>query len=216
MWKRSSKVVCLNKIRSDMIMPQCKLISLGSNANERVIPQYRAIFEMTKLRYKLSQVSVSWSNLLKNMLITIRGLCSSVSISISNINERSTTNHTSSDQNESPLLKVIVVIWREYLISSKERACLDVNWCLWDQPPMKGLCPSIGQINQSYPVLQCEMNLNTSEEQLYLKNHHRPKGVCPCVKYTRWNAPIMSHALMWKRTSDILQGMDMAQKSVID
>ena len=161
-----------------------------------------------------------------------------------------------SDQNESPLLKTIVIIQREYLISSKEIACLDVNWCLWDQPLMKGLCPSIGQtlerlnstacshsarvliqssqkmstmmrrpcsrdhikeINQSYPVLQCEMNLNTSEEQLYLKNHHRPKGVCPCVKYTIWNAPIMSHAPMWRKTtSDILRGMDMAQKSVID
>ena len=48
------------------------------------------------------------------------------------------------------------------------------------------------------------------------KNIIDRKGVCPCVKYTRWNAPIMSHALMWKRTSDILQGMDMAQKSVID
>ena len=55
------------------------------------------------------------------------GLCPSVSISESNINERSTTNHTSSDQNESPLLEVIMVMWRKYLTSSKEIACLNVK-----------------------------------------------------------------------------------------
>ena len=54
-------------------------------------------------------------------------LCPSVSISKSNINERSTTNHTTSNKNESPLLKAIVVIWREYLTSSKEIACPNVN-----------------------------------------------------------------------------------------
>ncbi|RVW55866.1 Ubiquitin carboxyl-terminal hydrolase 21 [Vitis vinifera] len=37
------------------------------------------------------------------------GLCPSVSISKSNIDEKSTTNHTSSDQNGSLLLKVIVI-----------------------------------------------------------------------------------------------------------
>ena len=174
----------------------------------------------------------------------------SVSISKSNINERSTTNHTSSNQNESPLLKVIVVVWREYPTASKEKtcpnmkkinqsdmsqqkcaltwSCLDVSWHLYDQSQMKGLCPSIrpslkwlnsaacshkcqcldpiianicqqwwegyapintsNQITQSYLIPQCERNLITSKEQLYLKNHRRLRNMPLCkvhqMKYT--------------------------------
>ena len=38
--------------------------------------------------------------------------------------------YTSSDQSEPLLLKAIVVMWREYLTSPKERACPNVNWYL--------------------------------------------------------------------------------------
>ena len=140
-------------MHSDMIMPRCKLVSLRSITNEKVMLQYKAISKMTKLCYMLSQVFVSWSNHLKNMSTMMRRLCS--------------YNH-------------------------------------------------IKEITQSYLVLQCERNLITSKEQLCLKNHHRLIRVCPCVRYTRWNIPIMSHAPMWKRTSDFLRGMAMTQKSIID
>ena len=62
-------------------------------------------------------------------IIIMSGLCPSVSISKSNNHEKSTTNHASSDQNESLLLKVTVAMWREYL-SSKEKACPNMNWYL--------------------------------------------------------------------------------------
>ena len=141
MKKDQSKWYSSTKMRSEMIMPRCKLISLRSIANERIMPQYKVISKMTKLHYMLSQVSVSWSNHLKNMSTMMRRLCS--------------YNH-------------------------------------------------IKEITQSYLVLQCERNLITSKEQLCLKNHHRLIRVCPCVRYTRWNIPIMSHAPMWKMTSDLL------------
>ena len=40
-------------MHSDMIMPRCKLTSLRSIANERIMPQYKAISEITKLYYML-------------------------------------------------------------------------------------------------------------------------------------------------------------------
>ena len=58
---------------------------------------------------------------------SMSGLCPSVSISKSNVDERSATNHTTFDQTKPLLLKVIVVMWREYLTSSKERACPNVK-----------------------------------------------------------------------------------------
>ena len=61
---------------SDMIMPRCKLISLRSIANERIMPQYKTISKMTKLCCMLSQVSVSWSNHLKHLPTMMRRLCS--------------------------------------------------------------------------------------------------------------------------------------------
>ena len=120
----------LNVKIGKVAMPQCEcIISKWANPQCRMISgKY-----VPDINYHLTKSSSMTS-----------GPCPSVSISKTNIHEKSTTNHTSSDRNESLLLKVIVVIWRGYLISSKERACLDVNWCLWDQPPMKGLCPSIG------------------------------------------------------------------------
>ena len=85
----------------------------------------------------LWKVSV-WYKLSSHKIITkTSGLCPSVSISKSNIHEKSTTNHTSSDQNEHLLIKAIVVLikaivvmWREYLTSPKERICPNVNWYL--------------------------------------------------------------------------------------
>ena len=59
-----------------MIMPRCKLISLRSIANERIMPQYKVISKMTKLHYMLSQVSVSWSNHLKHLSTMMRRLSS--------------------------------------------------------------------------------------------------------------------------------------------
>ena len=46
----------------------------------------------------------------RKIIIETSGLCPSVSISKSTVHEKSTTNHASFDQNESPLLKVIVVM----------------------------------------------------------------------------------------------------------
>ena len=77
---------------------------------------------------KLWEVCV-WHKLSSHKIITkTSGLCPGVNISKSNIHEKNTTNHTSSDQNEHLLIKAIVVMWREYLTSPKERACPNVNW----------------------------------------------------------------------------------------
>ena len=78
----------------------------------------------------LWKVSV-WYKLSSHKIITkTSGLCPSVSLSKSNIHEKNTTNHTSSDQNKHPLIKAIAVMWREYMTSPKERACPNVNWYL--------------------------------------------------------------------------------------
>ena len=61
------------------------------------------------------------------IIIKTSGLCPSVSISKTKIYEKRTTNHTSSDRNEPPPLKGIVVTWREYLTFSKEKTCLNVK-----------------------------------------------------------------------------------------
>ena len=80
--KDQAKWYASTKMHFDMIMPKCKLVSLRSITNERVMPQYRAIFEMTKLHYKLSQASVSWSDHLKrNPAIPMRRLCSHINTS---------------------------------------------------------------------------------------------------------------------------------------
>ena len=80
--------------------------------------------EMDKLSVQdnLWKVSIWYKLSSRKIIIKTSGLCPSVSISKANIDERSTTNHTSSNQNESPL-KVMVVVWKEYPTSSKERAC---------------------------------------------------------------------------------------------
>ena len=75
----------------------------------------------------LWKVSVWYKLSSRKIIIKTSGLCPSVSISKTNIHEKSTTNHTSSDWNESPLLKVIVVMWRKHLTSSKEIACPSVK-----------------------------------------------------------------------------------------
>ena len=65
---------------------------------------------------------------------------------------------------------------------------------------MRGLCSCnhIKEITQSYLVLQLERKIWSPP-----KNDYAPKSIieweiCPYVKYTRWNMPIMSHAPMWK------------------
>ena len=147
MWYASTKM------HSDMIMARCRLVSLRSIANDRVMPQYRAISEMTKLRCMFSQVSVSWSSHLKNLLILMKGLCSHINTS--------------------------------------------------------------NQITQLYLILQCERNLIISKEQLCLKNHHQLRNMPLCkvhqMKYT--NHVSCSNV---KRTFDLLRGMTMTQKSIID
>ena len=74
--KDQSKWYASTKMCSDMIMPRCKLMSLRSIANERIMPQYKTISKMTKLCCMLSQVSVSWSNHLKHLPTMMRRLCS--------------------------------------------------------------------------------------------------------------------------------------------
>ena len=74
--KDQAKWYASTKMHSDMIMPRCKLVSLISITNERVMPQYKAISEMTKLHCMLSQVSVSWSNHPKNLSTMTRKLYS--------------------------------------------------------------------------------------------------------------------------------------------
>ena len=100
--RRSSLNVKINKVA----MPQYEYI-----LSKWVSPKCKIIF-----RKYVSGIAVISQN-----PSPMSGLCPSVSISKANIDDRSTTNHTSSDQNESPLLKVIVVTWRKYLTSSKER-----------------------------------------------------------------------------------------------
>ena len=68
--KDQAKWYALTKMHFDMIIPKCKLVPLRSITNERVMPQYKATSKMTKLRCKLSQVSVSWSNHLKKSIDT--------------------------------------------------------------------------------------------------------------------------------------------------
>ena len=73
------------------------------------------------------------------------------------------------------------------------------------------------EINQSYPVLQCEMNLIASKEQLCQKKTSSiERGMPLCKVHRMKRANHVSCSNVKKRTSDILRGMDMAQKSVID
>ena len=143
------------KMHSDMIMPRCKLVPLRSITNEMVMPQYRATSEMTKLHWKLSQVSMSWSNHLKKSV---------------NTNE-------------------MAMLLYKHIYSNHPTISYTPMW---------------------------NKNLITFEEWLRPKIHHRLRRVCPCVRYTRWNIPIMFHAPMWKWTSNLLRGMAMTQKSIID
>ena len=116
--------------------------SLNVKISKVAMPQYECIIleRVSSQQNDLWKVSV-WYKLSSHKIITkTSGLCPSVSISKSNIHEKNTTNHTSSDQNEHLLIKAIVVMWREYLTSPKEKS---MSQC--EQPPMKGLCPSIGQ-----------------------------------------------------------------------
>ena len=109
--------------------------------------------------------------------------------------------YTSSDQSEPLLLKAIVVIWREYLISSKEKACLDVNWCLWDQPLMKGLCPSIGQtlewLNSTACSHQCPC-----PDPIISKNVNNDEKAMLSWSYQR-NQPIISRTPMWNESKHL-------------
>ena len=64
----------------------------------------------------LWKVSV-WYKLSSHKITTkMSGLCPSVSISKSNIHEKTTTNHTSSDQNEHLLIKAIVVLIKAIVV----------------------------------------------------------------------------------------------------
>ena len=123
--KNQSKWYASTKMRSDMIMPRCKLTSLWSIANEMIMPQYKAISEMTKLR-----------------CCSHKCLC------------------------PDPIVSNICQQW-------------------WE-----GYAPinTSNQSTQSYLILQCEINLITSKEQLCLKNHHRLRNMPLCkvhqMKYT--------------------------------
>ena len=164
----------------------------------------------------LRKVSVWYKLSSHKIIIKTSGLCPSVSISKTNIHEKSTTNHTSSDRNESLLLEVIVVIWREYLISSKERACLDVNWCLWDQPLMKGLCPSIGQTLEWLNSTACSHQCPCLDPIISKKCQQWWEGYALVITSKISTNHIPYSDVKWKRTSDIPRGMDMTQKSIIN
>ena len=107
---------------SDMIRPRCKLLSLRSITNERVMPQYRATSEMTKLHCKLSQVSVFWSNhLKKNLSIPMRRLCSRI-----NTFNRLTQSH-------------LILQYERNLIIYKEQLCRKNHHRLRNMPLCKVL-----------------------------------------------------------------------------
>ena len=106
-------------MHSDMIMAPCKLVSLRSIANERVMPQYRAISKMTKLCCIISKVFVSWSNHLKNLLIPMRWLCSRINTS----NQNTPSN--------------LILQCERNLISSKEQLCLKNHHRLRNMPLCK-------------------------------------------------------------------------------
>ena len=84
----------LNVKISEVVAPQYECI-----ISKWVSPQCKIIFEkyVSCINHHLTNPS------------PMCGLCPSVSISKANIDERSTTNHTTSNQNESIVLKVIVV-----------------------------------------------------------------------------------------------------------
>ena len=86
-------------------------------------PVWLRHLEMDKLSVQdnLWKVSVWYKLSSHKIIIKTSGLCPSVSTSKTNIHERSATDHTSSDQSEPLLLKAIVVMWREYLTSPKEK-----------------------------------------------------------------------------------------------
>ena len=113
--------------------------SLNVKINKVAMPQYECIIsKWVSPQCKINPGKyVSDINCHFTKSSSMGGLCPSVNISESNINERSTTNHTSSDQNGSLLLKVIVVTWREYLTSSKERACLNAKKIKQGMPQQK-------------------------------------------------------------------------------
>ena len=78
-----TKWYATTKMHSDMVMPQCKLVSLRSITDEKVMPQCRTlgtIYEMNTIRYKLSRVFIPWSIHLKNPSTLMRGLCSQKTI----------------------------------------------------------------------------------------------------------------------------------------
>ena len=86
--------------------------SLNVKISKVVMPQYECIIsKWVGPRCKINSGKyVSGINCHLTKPSSMSRLCPSVSISKSNINERSTTNHTSFDQNEPLLLKVIVII----------------------------------------------------------------------------------------------------------
>ena len=96
------------------------------------MPQYECIISerVSSQQNDLWKVSVWYKLSSHKIIIKTSGLCPSVSISKTKIYEKSTTNHTSSDRNEPPPLKGIVVTWREYLTSSKEKS---MSQCEKDQ-----------------------------------------------------------------------------------
>ena len=64
--ENQAKKYVWKKMFFDMTMPWCKLVSLRSIGNERVMPQCSEISEMTKICCELSQMSTPWPNHLKD------------------------------------------------------------------------------------------------------------------------------------------------------
>ena len=144
-------------MHSDMIMPRCKLVSLRSITNEKVMLQYKAISKMTKLCYMLSQVFVSWSNHLKNMSTMMRRLCS--------------YNHI-----KEITQSYLVLQCKRNLLTSKEQLCLK------NHHRLKGvsLC-KVHQMKYTNHV-SCSNAKNDIWSPLRnghdLKIHHQLRGVC--------------------------------------
>ena len=158
--KDQAKWYASTKIHSDMIMPRCKLVSLRSIANERVMPRYRAISEMTKLCCIPSQVSMSWSNHLKNLSTMRKRLCP--------INTSNKITHS-----------YLILQCERNLITSKEQLCLKNHHRLRNMP----LC----KVHQMKYINHVSCS-NMKNDVWYPPNnghdskiHHRLRGVCPSI-----------------------------------
>ena len=103
--------------------PQCQ----NQQGGYAPVWMHHLIMGKLSMQNGLWKVSVWYKLSSHKIIVKTSGLCPSVSISKSNIHEKNTTNHTSSDQNVHLLIKANVVMWREYLTSPKERACPNVK-----------------------------------------------------------------------------------------